>query len=313
MRSNNYSSHQTSESNAKLSYLACVSATKEVLEAHDLATKKALGQHFLINDGIVRKICDLAEVSEHDVVIEVGPGIGTLSVALLQRAGFVIAVERDKDLPHVLAETTAPFTTPFILLEDDALNITLDTLQRLAIPSLPNKLISNLPYAVAATIVLDYFEHLSISSATVMVQAEVADRMMAEPGTKNYGAYTVKLSLYARPVGRFGVSEGNFFPPPRVKSAVIRLDRRTETLDASLMRATALMADAAFANRRKTLANSCRTFFKQQDSHAGITPLMLDEIYSRAGIDPSVRGEQLDRDAFLALGEAYLNVLSKNQ
>lgn len=297
----------------KLSYLASVSATKEVLDAFGLATKKALGQHFLINDGVVRKICDLADVNQGDVVIEVGPGIGTLSVALLQRAGGVIAVERDSDLPQVLAETTAPFTTPFVLIEADALTITPEVLEASKTPSLPyaqpNKLVSNLPYAVAATIVLDYFEHLSISSATVMVQAEVADRMMAKPGTKNYGAYTVKLGLYATPAGRFSVSEGNFFPPPRVKSAVLRLDRRTDALDKQLIDATALMADAAFANRRKTIANSCRTFFKQQPDHSEVTPEVLEAIFSRAGIDPGVRGEQLDRDAFLALGEAYLNTM----
>lgn len=297
----------------KLSYLACVSATKEVLDAFGLATKKALGQHFLINDGVVRKICDLAEVTHDDVVIEVGPGIGTLSVALLQRAGGVIAVERDADLPQVLAQTTASFITPFVLIEADALTITPEILENSKVSSLPyaqpNKLISNLPYAVAATIVLDYFEHLSISSATVMVQAEVADRMMAQPGTKNYGAYTVKLSLYAQPAGRFSVSEGNFFPPPRVKSAVLRLDRRKDVLEKDLIEATALMADAAFANRRKTIANSCRTFFKQHPDQSDVTPEVLKTIFEQAGIDPAVRGEQLDRDAFLALGEAYLNTI----
>lgn len=301
----------------KLSYLASVSATKEVLDAFGLATKKALGQHFLINDGVVRKICDLAEVSHDDVVIEVGPGIGTLSVALLQRAGGVIAVERDSDLPQVLAQTTASFSTPFVLIEADALTITPEVLEKLKTQSLPytqpNKLVSNLPYAVAATIVLDYFEHLSISSATVMVQAEVADRMMALPGTKNYGAYTVKLGLYAKSVGKFNVSEGNFFPPPRVKSAVIRLDRHNDALEKDLIEATALMADAAFANRRKTITNSCRTFFKQQPGQSELTPEVLETIFNQAGIDPTVRGEQLDRTAFLALGEAYLKVTRKDQ
>ena len=251
------------------------------------------------------------------MIIEVGPGIGTLSVALLQRAGGVIAVERDSDLPQVLAQTTASFPTPFVLIEADALAITPEVLEKLKTPSLPytlpNKLVSNLPYAVAATIVLDYFEHLSISSATVMVQAEVADRMMALPGTKNYGAYTVKLSLYAKSVGKFNVSEGNFFPPPRVKSAVIRLDRRNDALEKDLIEATALMADAAFANRRKTITNSCRTFFKQQPAQSELTPEVLETIFNQAGIDPTVRGEQLDRTAFLALGEAYLKVTRKDQ
>ena len=133
---------------------------------------------------------------------------------------------------------------------------------------LPNKLVANLPYAVAATVVLDYFERFaSLESATVMVQKEVADRMAASPGTKNYGAYTVKLRLYAEPAGRFAVGPGNFFPPPRVESAVLRLNRRPVfddqgvPLDADAIAAACTMAEAAFATRRKTLSNSCKTYF----------------------------------------------------
>ena len=173
----------------KLSYLASVSETRAVLESFGLMTKKALGQHFLINDGVVSRICDLAELSQEDVVVEVGPGIGTLSIALLQRSGRVIAIERDADLPSVLAQTCEHYLDRFTLIEGDALEV-----KESDFLVLPNKLVSNLPYAVAATIVLDYFERFStIQSATVMVQAEVADRMCATLGTKNYGAYTVKL------------------------------------------------------------------------------------------------------------------------
>ena len=143
---------------------------------------------------------------------------------------------------------------------------------------MPNKFVANLPYAVAATLVLDYFQRFAwLESATVMVQKEVADRMAAHPGSKDYGAFTVKLSLHARPSGRFAVGPNNFFPPPRVDSAVLRLDRSTpldeagRPLDAAVVRAAATMADAAFANRRKTLANSCKTYFagKGEGGHAG--------------------------------------------
>ena len=126
------------------------------------------------------------------------------------------------------------------------------------LPFAPNKLVSNLPYAVAATIVLDFFERFKSASesATIMVQAEVADRISAAPGSKNYGAYTVKLRLFAKPMGKFSVAESNFFPPPRVKSTVIRLDRIAEERSSELTQATMLMADAAFENRRKTIART---------------------------------------------------------
>ena len=175
----------------KLSFLASVSQTRAVLDEYNLATKKALGQHFLINDDVVKRICDLADVSNADKVVEVGPGIGTLSVALLQRAASVVSIERDNDLPVVLHETCKPWMDTFTIIQNDALEVNPEDL-----PFHPNKLVSNLPYAVAATIVLDYFLRFSsIESATVMVQSEVADRMCAKPGTKNYGAYTVKLGL----------------------------------------------------------------------------------------------------------------------
>ena len=212
---------------SRLSSLASVSETKATLERFGLMTKKALGQHFLINDGVVARICSLADLSKEDQVVEIGPGIGTLTEALLKNAGNVVAIERDTDLPIVLSETCAPWKNTFTLISADALHITASDL-----PFAPNKLVANLPYAVAATLVLDYFERLaSLESATVMVQAEVADRMNADVGTKSYGAYTVKLSLFAHTTGRFSVAESNFFPPPRVKSAVIRLARNTSKSD----------------------------------------------------------------------------------
>ena len=278
----------------RLSALANVSATREILEAHGLATKKALGQHFLINDGIVKHICDLAELQPQDDVLEIGPGVGTLTVALLQRAGRVVAIERDTDLPPVLAQTTAEWADCFTLINRDALEVAPHDL-----PFAPRKLVSNLPYAVAATLVLDYFERFeSLGQATVMVQAEVADRMAAKVGTKNYGAFTVKLALFAQPSGRFQVSPGNFFPPPRVNSSVLRLDRVDSGLSTQDRAATMRMADAAFTNRRKTISNSCRTYFAQVPDAADL----LATAFERAGIDPRRRGETLTLDEFKALG-----------
>lgn len=289
---------------SKLSYLASVSNTRSVLEQYGLMTKKALGQHFLINDGIVQRICDLAELTSDDCVVEIGPGIGTLSVALLQRAGKLVAVERDTDLPQVLAQTCEPWQDTFTLISADALEVSPGDL-----PFAPNKLVANLPYAVAATLVLDYFERFSsIESQTIMVQAEVADRMCAKIGTKNYGAYTVKLGLWARSVGRFSVSEGNFFPPPRVKSAVIRLDRKSDTLPDEVRKATMVMADAAFATRRKTIANSMKTYFTNPQTADALMVSRIPDLLDHAGIVPSARGESLGQDEFIALGKAYLEM-----
>ena len=304
---------------APLSYLASVSATRSVLEQYGLMTKKALGQHFLINDGVVTRICDMADLSFEDRVLEVGPGIGTLSVALLQRSGAVVAIERDKDLPEVLTHTCAAWADSFSLIRNDALFVSPHDL-----PFAPNKLVSNLPYAVAATIVLDYFQRFdSLRSQTVMVQAEVADRMGARVGTKNYGAYTVKLGLFSHVQGRFAVSEGNFFPPPRVKSAVIRLDRTdpdmlVTTAQAQgwemgrLREATMVMADAAFATRRKTIANSMKTYFSNPQTANERAKRAIPDLLDEAGIVASVRGESLEQEQFIALGSAYMKFLESN-
>ena len=295
---------------AKLSPLASVSETRAVLEAHGLTTKYSLGQNFLVNDAILQKIVALAEVGPDDAVLEVGPGIGTLTIALLQHAARVVSVERDPDLPAVLAETCAPWADRFALVEKDALHLAADDLAVLG-GFLPDKLVANLPYAVAATVVLDYFERFaSLESATVMVQKEVADRMSAVPGTKSYGAYTVKLRLYAEPAGRFGVGPGNFFPPPRVESAVLRLNRRTlhgedgAPLDAAPLKAAATMADAAFATRRKTLSNSCKTYFAGRGAEGAHVAAVLPQLFEQAEVDPKLRGEALALEDFIRMGQA---------
>lgn len=320
--------------NERLSPLSTPSATRAVLERHGLYTKYGLGQNFLVNDDVIRKILDLARVSESDRILEVGPGIGTLTAAMLGAGATVTAVEKDADLPAVLDDTLQPWLDRFTLLSMDALDVSRTDLIGGAAagaseeesngegmtcgpdrddekgPSgLPNKLVSNLPYAVAATVVLDYLQQFDfLESATVMVQREVADRMMAQPGSKTYGAYTVKLGLYARPAGRFPVAPGNFFPPPRVESAVVRLDRAPACdesgaeLTPEELHAACKMADAAFANRRKTIANSCKTYFASDPD----TQARLSQLFERAEIDPKRRGESLAQQEFIRLAQAYL-------
>lgn len=307
---------------ARLSPLASVSQTRAVLEAHGLSTKYSLGQNFLINDAILQKIVTLADLAPDDFVLEVGPGIGTLSIALLKHAGRVVSVERDPDLPAVLEETLAPWADRFALVQKDALDLEADDIRGASaqfaghLPGdqpLPTKLVSNLPYAVAATVVLDYFERFaSLESATVMVQKEVADRMVACPGSKNYGAYTVKLRLFAEPDGRFAVGPGNFFPPPRVESAVLRLNRRPlvddagTPVDGSTLEATCTMADAAFASRRKTLANSCKMYFAGRGAQDAPVAETLPRLFELAELDPRRRGETLDVAEFIRLGKALM-------
>lgn len=292
--------------NIRFSPYSTPSATREVLERHGLYTKYGLGQNFLVNDDVIRRIIELADIQPTDCILEVGPGIGTLTAALLPRAQHVTAIEKDYDLPTVLADTLAPWNERFTLVEADALDL---PEQALCAGPLPNKLVSNLPYAVAATVVLDYLQRFeSLQSATVMVQKEVADRMTAQPGSKAYGAYTVKLSLYAAPAGRFPVAPGNFFPPPHVESAVLRLNRRQAcdeqgvALTSEELKAACLMADAAFATRRKTIANSCKTYFAGRPE----TQASLPSIFDAAGVDPRRRGETLSRQEFIALARAYL-------
>ncbi len=311
----------------KLSPLASPSATREVLAAHGLSAKYALGQNFLIDDGVLQKIISLAEVSSDDYVLEVGPGIGTLTIALLKHAGRVVSVERDADLPVVLAETIAPWSERFGLVEKDALDFAEGDLEDISwpdqaagpahrpLPAFPDKLVANLPYAVAATLVLDYFQRFpSLGSATVMVQKEVADRMAAQRGTKNYGAYTVKLSLFAQIAGRFAVGPGCFLPPPRVESAVVRLDRcipvdeKGRVVDAATVGAACTMADASFANRRKTITNSCKTFFGNRGDEGARVISDLPRLFERAEVDPRIRGEALSVEDFIRLGKALREI-----
>ncbi len=303
-------SHQTS-------WLANQRATKETLERFGLATKYRLGQNFLVQDHVIEKIVQLAEVQPTDVIVEVGPGLGTLTVALLDNACAVCSLEADSELEQVLAVTCKePHPDSFALIMGDALAITpqklaeaystLPTVAHDAATSapMPTKFVSNLPYQVAATLILKFFQELpSLERAVVMVQAEVADRIAAKPSTKAYGAYTAKLSLFAQVTGRFEVGPGNFMPPPRVNSAVVRLDRTqarnpvtSKLLSEEELLHTMRVIDAAFAQRRKTIRNSM--------SASGFDKDKLDQAFLATGIAPTVRAEVLTSQDFICLAAA---------
>ena len=305
----------------RFSELATPTATRAYLERWGLHTKKSLGQHFLIDDGVVGRIIKLAEVVPGDQIIEVGPGIGTLTLALLDQKATVNAIEKDQNLLKPLANLCAD-KAGFSLIAADALDLSVfsDKLYPVVAEadssrgSAPVKLVANLPYAVAATIVLLYFEKLPhLSSATIMVQREVANRMAAQPGTKDYGAYTVKLQALTEPVGSFLVARTNFMPPPNVDSTVIRLDRLTQPLNATHYQATAVLADAAFYQRRKTIQNSMRAYFSESDKHAS-SGISLDQeavgrLLEQTGIDPRRRGETLRVKEFIELGNAAMTCI----
>ena len=305
-----HASHQTS-------WLANQRATKETLERFGLATKYRLGQNFLVQDHIIEKIIQLAEVQPTDVVVEVGPGLGTLTVALLDNARAVCSLEADSELEQVLAVTCKePHPDSFALVMGDALAITpqklaeaysaLPAVAQSAAPNapMPTKFVSNLPYQVAATLILKFFQELpSLERAVVMVQAEVADRIAAKPSTKAYGAYTAKLSLFTQVTGRFEVGPGNFMPPPRVDSAVVRLDRTqarnpvtSKLLSEEELLHTMRVIDAAFAQRRKTIRNSM--------SASGFDRDKLDQAFLATGIAPTARAEVLTSQDFICLAAA---------
>ena len=286
------------------SRLANPTATKNALEASGLNPKYRFGQNFLINDAIVGKIIHLAEIQPGDKIVEIGPGLGTLTLGLINADADVFAIEVDSEMYERLQTTNALTDAEkqhFFCINQDALKVKdkqiLEFCQHESF-----KLVSNLPYSVAATVVLDYFKRFAnMQSATVMVQSEVADRMAAEVGTKNYGAYTVKLAMYTEIAGKFKVSANNFMPPPRVESAVIRLNRKC-AFDVNLLQKASKIADAAFANRRKTINNSVKNYFS---SNPDIAVSVL-EAFEKCNISTSLRAEKITPCQFIDVAKASM-------
>lgn len=286
--------------------LANPSATRALLESYGLATKHRLGQNFLIDNHVIERICALADLSEEQLVLEVGPGIGTLTLALLQDAGHVTSIEMDSELEPVLSAHAALHRN-FSFIMGDALKVSPGEIARVSSGD-PDILVANLPYNVAATIILSFFQTMpSLDAAVVMVQKEVADRIAAQPGTKAFGAYTAKLGLYGSVTGRFEVPPRCFMPAPHVDSAVVRIDRRRagdEVFDL-MERAeengcsredVAHVTEAAFAQRRKTIRNSMSASGFEKDN--------LDAAFAACGIAPTTRAEALDTRDFIRLASA---------
>ena len=283
--------------------LANPSATRALLETYGLATKHRLGQNFLIDNHVIERICALANLSSDQLVLEVGPGIGTLTLALLQDAGHVTSIEMDSELELVLSAHAA-LNPNFSFIMGDALKVAPEQIAD-ASGGAPSILVANLPYNVAATIILSFFQTMpNLQAAVVMVQKEVADRIAAQPGTKAFGAYTAKLGLYGLVTGRFEVPPRCFMPAPHVDSAVVRIDRRVagdEVFDllgeaeksGCSREDVARVTEAAFAQRRKTIRNSM--------SASGFEKDKLDAAFAACGVSPTARAETLDAGDFIRL------------
>lgn len=273
--------------------LASLSATRELLEEFGLATKHRLGQNFLVDNHVIERICELCELKGGERVLEVGPGIGTLTLALLQEAAGVTSIEADPELEPVLDAHAADYPN-FSYIMGDALKVTPEQVARAA-GGEPTVFAANLPYNVAATIILQFFETMpAIDRAVVMVQKEVADRIAATPGNKTYGGYTAKLGLYGRVTGRFEVPPRCFMPAPHVDSAVVRIERVDSAVPEGLDRSfVARVIDAAFAQRRKTIRNSMGSNGFAKDA--------LDTAFAACGVAPTARAETLGVTDFVHL------------
>lgn len=284
----------------KTSPLASIASAREIIAAYNLQAKKSFGQNFLINDAIVKKTVALAGVQPGDYVTEIGPGFGTLTVALVRLGANVLAVEKDVKMINALVDNLERYCPEgkdhIDILRRDALKIDFGSYFR-KLKGAPVKMVSNLPYNVAAPIVITYFQNLeNMTDATVMVQKEIAQRMAASPGNKNYGAYTVKLAMYADCIDSFDVSRNNFIPAPRVDSTVIKLVRHNR-IKTAVAKKACLVADAAFAHRRKTISNSVKEFFCDDT-------IMCEKVFKAAqmaGVDLSLRAENLDPEHFVQI------------
>lgn len=278
--------------------LCNVSEVKALLARHGFHFSKSKGQNFLIASWVPREIAEDSGVDETCGVLEVGPGIGPLTQQLCLRAGKVAAVEVDRTLKPILAETLGEFQNLEILWQD-IMKVDIAQLVKEQFPGLKPMACANLPYYITSPVLTALLEAKCFSSVTVMVQKEVAQRMAAKPGTSDYSAFTVFCNYYAQPELLFDVPPSCFIPQPKVMSAVIQLKTRPEPpcpiADEALF---FRVVRASFAQRRKQLQNGLASGFPDLGK-AGAA-----EVLTECGLSPTVRGETLDIPAFAAIANA---------
>jgi 16S rRNA (adenine1518-N6/adenine1519-N6)-dimethyltransferase len=260
---------------------------------------KKLGQNFVIDPNTVRRIVTQAHVSETDVVVEIGPGLGSLTLALLPNVARVLAVEIDPVLAGALPSTIALHAPN---LKDNLTVINADAMRITELPAAPTHLVANLPYNVSVPVVLHFLETFpSLREILVMVQAEVADRMAAGPGSKIYGVPSVKMAWYGEVTKAGSVGRNVFWPAPNVDSGLVRLVRKEREFDPALRELTFTIVDAAFGQRRKTLRTAL-------GSALG-SPQNVESILRDAGVEPGLRGEQLSLQDFVAIAQQAKKVI----
>jgi 16S rRNA (adenine1518-N6/adenine1519-N6)-dimethyltransferase len=270
---------------------------RELAELLDLRPAKSLGQNFVIDGNVCQKIVRVAGVTADDIALEIGPGLGSLTLALLEVTSNVIAVEIDNRLAERLPITVAEHRDSDYQLTV----INTDALALLELPVAPTVLVANLPYNVSVPVLLHLLEILpSLNTGVVMVQAEVADRLAAKPGTKEYGIPSLKASWWTQVSGAGSVSRSIFWPVPGVDSKLVSFKRHETPGDEAMRKGVFQLVDAAFAQRRKMLRAALSGIFGSSAK--------AEAVLIAAGIDPTLRGESLLIDSFCAIYNASQSV-----
>lgn len=277
--------------------LGTPSGTIEILKKYNFSFQKRYGQNFLIDTNILDKIVEASAITEKDCVLEIGPGIGTMTQYLARNAREVIAVEIDKMLIPVLQDTLSEYQNVTVINED-ILKLDIGRIVEERNGGHPIKVVANLPYYITTPIIMGLLEsHVPVESITIMVQKEVADRMQTGPGTKDYGALSLAVQYYAKPEVVTQVSPACFMPKPKVGSTVVKLTVHgqppVEVRDEKHMFA---LIRASFNQRRKTLANGLANA-----SGLGLTREKVVSALETMGLQPTVRGEALTLEEFSAL------------
>lgn len=277
--------------------------TIAVLQKFNFNFQKKFGQNFLIDTHVLDKIIAAANVTENDLVLEIGPGIGTMTQYLCEHARQVIAVEIDKNLIPILEDTLSDYDNVTII-QNDILKVDINEIVREENGGRPIKVVANLPYYITTPIIMGLFEsHVSMENITVMVQKEVADRMQVGPGTKEYGALSLAVQYYAEPYIVANVPPNCFMPRPKVGSAVIRLTRHkqnpVEVKDEALM---FRLIRASFNQRRKTLVNGLMNSSEVQVSKEEILAAL-----EQMGVSSTIRGETFGLEQFATLANLLTN------
>ena len=275
--------------------------TIEVIQKYQFAFQKRFGQNFLIDAHVLEKIVNAAGITKDDCVLEIGPGIGTMTQYLAESAGQVIAVEIDTNLLPILTDTLKDYSN-IKVINQDILKVDINELVKEYNNGRPIKVVANLPYYITTPIIMGLFEsNVPIDNITVMVQKEVADRMQVGPGSKDYGALSLAVQYYASPYIVANVPPNCFIPRPNVGSAVIRLTRYQEppvqVKDPKLM---FKLIRASFNQRRKTLQNGLNNSPEISFSKEEITKAI-----ESLGVSPSVRGEALSLEQFAQLANYF--------